>query len=90
MLTKHAARRLRQRGIRYEVIDLLLAYGRSKHDHHGAEVIYFDHRARRILERQRGLKRLSIEANLLGCYIVMGSAGQILTVGHRTRRMRME
>ncbi len=45
-LTRHARVRMQQRGIGSEVLDHLFAYGRIVHDHHGAEIVYFDRAAR--------------------------------------------
>jgi hypothetical protein len=72
-MTAHAARRLCQRGISSEALDLLLTYGTTRHDHRRGMVIYFDHNSRRIFkrgaERSKGWARY--ESKLLGCYAVM-------------------
>lgn len=40
---------MRQRGIPGDVLDCLLDFGTVRHDHQGAEVIYFEKRSRRRL-----------------------------------------
>jgi hypothetical protein len=49
VLTHHAEARMRQRGIPGDVLDCLLDFGTVRHDHQGAEVIYFEKRSRRRL-----------------------------------------
>lgn len=82
-LTQHARVRMQQRGIGPEVIEDLLDYGRVVHDHRGAEIVFFDHAARRRLAREQGDEAIK----RLGTYAVLGSNGQVYTVGHRTRRL---
>lgn len=47
----HAAARMQQRGIREDVVDLLLRYGREEHDHRGGTIVYFDKVARARMAR---------------------------------------
>ena len=47
----HAAARMQQRGIREDLVDLLLRYGREEHDHRGGTIIYFDKVARARMAR---------------------------------------
>lgn len=86
-LTQHARVRMQQRGIGPEVIEDLLDYGRVVHDHRGAEIVYFDHAARRRLAREQGEEAIRRLGKRLATYAVLGSNGQVYTVGHRTRRI---
>jgi len=89
-MTHHAQARTQQRGIPHFAIESLLDFGREAHDHRGAQVLFFDHHARKQLKREIGpdsFKR--IEAHL-GAYAVIGSDGAIVTVGHRTRRINRD
>lgn len=85
-LTEHAAIRMRQRGIDGEALECLLAYGSTVHDHRGAEIVLFDKRAWRRLERDadRALLKRASESRRL--YAVRSSDGELVTVGHRYRR----
>lgn len=84
-LTTHARTRMRQRGIRAEDLDWILDYGREAFDHRGHVVLYFDKAARRRLARAAaGRKDL---ARLARCYAVLSPRGEVVTVGHRYRRM---
>ena len=83
----HARVRMQQRGIPPAVLDCLLEFGRVTHDHHGAQIIYFDKAARRKIGRAgipRG--RVDIEKHL-NAYAVVACDGTVKTVGHRYRRI---
>ncbi len=89
-LTHHAATRIQQRGVDRQAFECLLAYGSSVHDHRGAEILLFDKRAWKRLERsvdEQTLRRVS-ESRAL--YAVRSSDGSLLTVGHRFKRIRRD
>ena len=86
-LSRHAQTRLQQRGIPFQVVGTLLDFGRIRHDHHGATVMYFDHRARRELRRTYGETGYRSLERHLDAYAVVAGDGVVMTVGHRTRRM---
>ena len=81
---------MQQRGIGAEVLEDLLAYGCAVHDHHGAEIVFFDHAARRRLAREQGAETLPRLGKRLAAYAVIGSDGEVRTVGHRIRRIRRQ
>lgn len=83
--TKHAQARMQQRAIPPAVIEALLDFGQEEHDHHGGCILYFDKAARRRLERER-LDR--VLERCLDAYAVVAESGEIITVGHRDRRIR--
>jgi len=87
MLTAHAQRRLQQRAIPPIVIDLLLNYGELKYDHQGAGIYFFDNKwkghVRNIL-RQNGLTQID---HCLDAYLVANNQGNVVTVGHLSRRI---
>lgn len=87
MLTHHAQARLQQRGIPPKVLDSLLDFGHEAHDHHGSRIVYFDHRARRQLRRQVGTESYKRIEPHLDAYAVVADTGEVITVGHRTRRI---
>jgi hypothetical protein len=86
-ITNHAQTRLQQRGIPPLVIENLLDFGRQMHDHRGGTVLYFDHRARRYLQRQLPRENFRRIESHLDAYAVVASDGSIVTVGHRTHRI---
>lgn len=84
-LTRHAQARMQQRAIRAEALERLLEFGREAFDHRGGVLIYFDKIARRRLSRAApGAKDLE---RLARCYAVLSPAGEVITVGHRVRRI---
>jgi hypothetical protein len=86
-LSNHARARLQQRAIPLPVLDYLLNFGKKVHDHHGAEILFFDHRARTQIRRAMSEQDFKhIEAKL-DTYAVIGSNGVVLTVGHRTKKI---
>lgn len=87
-LTPHASARLQQRGIPRWVLDLLLDHGRARHDHHGAELISFPKPVRRRLRRVLPRERFAAIERHFDVYAVVAGDGALLTVGHRTKRMR--
>ena len=69
-----------------EALDCLLAYGSSLYDHRGGEIVLFDKRAWRRLERADDRALLKRASENRGLYAVRSSDGQLVTVGHRYRR----
>lgn len=86
-ITDHARARLQQRGIPLPVLDCLLNFGKKVHDHHGAEILFFDHQARNQIRRTYGEHDFKRLESKLDTYAVIGSDGAVLTVGHRTKRI---
>lgn len=86
-MTSHAEVRLRQRGIRTDVLDCLLAYGRREHDHADCEILYFDTRAIERVQRQEGPQLAHLVSDHRDVYAVVDSDGCIVTAGHRFRRI---
>lgn len=83
-LTEHARARMQQRGIRAEALEALLDHGREAYDHHGGVVLYLDKPARRKLARTR---RAAEVGRIAGLYAVIAGNGQVVTVGHRYKRI---
>ena len=86
-LTQHAEVRMGQRSISPLIVDWLLDYGATKHDKHGAEVMYFDKISRRKLTKAVGKPVVGQLAKQLSAYIVVGD-NCVITVGHRTKRFK--
>ena len=86
-MTHHAQTRLQQRGIPESVLENLLDYGNEAHDHRGSLILYFDRRARAQLREACGRNSYKRIESHLDAYAVLGDSGEIITVGHRTRRI---
>lgn len=86
-MTHHARARLRQRGIGLDVLDCLLRYGREQHDHRGATIVVFDRKALEAMRRVEAPGVAQAAQNSRRIYAVVGSDGQVLTAGHRVKRV---
>ena len=89
MLTQHAQARCKQRGIRSEVVDVLLDYGRRKR-RHGAEICYLDQSAVTSVMNSSfdmGCKAYARIADRLHTYLVLSNDGRVVTVAKRFRRI---
>jgi hypothetical protein len=86
-LTHHAQARLQQRGIPSDVIESLLDFGHEIHDHRGSLICYFDRQARARLRAAWGQSVYKRIEPHLDAYAVIGDNGDVITVGHRTRRI---
>ena len=86
-MSHHARTRLQQRGIPEAILENLMDFGREIYDHRGSRIVYFDRRAREELRLACGSETYKrIEARL-DAYAVIAPSGDIVTVGHRTRRI---
>ena len=85
-MTGHARTRMQQRGIRAAALEALLDYGTVEHVDRGCEFVYFDKAARVRLfqELPTAAKQAS---RLTRAYAILGSDGDVITVGHRYRRL---
>jgi len=84
-ITQHALARMQQRGIRPTDVECLLRFGRREHDHRGGRILYVDKHARRRISAflgDRSAERLN------DVYAVMANDGVVVTVGHRTQRIK--
>lgn len=87
-LTKHATSRQQQRGIPPLIMEWLTSFGTTCHDHHGAEILYFDKSSRKALAKSVGEEVVSRLSGLLDAYAVVSGSGTIITVGHRFKRVK--
>jgi hypothetical protein len=88
--TKHGEIRLRQRGIPPPVVEWLVSYGSSRFDHHRGLVFYFDSQSRAVLRSAVDRAALARYSEHLDCYVVVSTNGEVITVGHRTRRLKLD
>jgi hypothetical protein len=78
---------MQQRGIRPEMVEVLLDFGRVRYLRQGGrEVVFFDKKAKTRLARVDPVGAREAE-KLTRTYAIMGSNGVVITVGHRYRRL---
>ena len=87
MLTRHAEARCQQRGIRPEVVDVLMTYGRRR-TRHGAEVCFMDRRARDRAQADLGSDDYRRIADRLDAYLVVSGEGEVITAAKRRKRLK--
>lgn len=89
-MTRHAAIRTQQRGIPPWFLALLLAYGRSRHDGHGAVIKSVDRAARQRLQMLLSRTDYAAAERYFDVYAVVAADDQaIVTAAHRTRRRHL-
>lgn len=82
MYTKHAEKRVNQRGISYEICDLLLSYGDEKFDGRGGVIQYFSEKSISLLISDRGVQFCKKNIKKFKAYLVKSAHdGSIITVG---------
>ena len=86
-VSAHARARMQQRGISDTVLERLIEFGEARHDHRGAEILYFGHAARRRLAQRLDRNAWKAIERHLRAYAVIAGTGEIITVGHRSRRI---
>lgn len=86
-ITHHANVRMQQRGIDASVVDYLLSFGEERLTNKGASIVYFDKETKKKLFAQLDKnERVRLE-HQVNAYLILGTDGNIVTVGHRTRRL---
>jgi hypothetical protein len=86
-MTNHALERSQQRCIPPLIIHWLCQYGSRKRSSNGTILCYFDRKSMRLIASDVGhivIRRLS---GLMNAYLVI-AGDQILTVGHRYKRIK--
>ena len=87
-MTRHAQARAQQRAIPAEILDLLLSFG-TEMRHRGADVLCFDRASRWRLQSSVDAPTLRrLDGRRLDVYAVLGDGGRVITVAHRTRRLK--
>ena len=81
-LSKHARKRMQQRGIPRRIVDWLVAYGSINHQGPKTEMFFFDNASRGWLERDKGKEAVQKYSKCMRAYLVC-TEGTIVTVGHR-------
>ena len=85
--TIHAAARLQQRALPPLVLDWLQTYGHEHHDGRGGVILHCNKPARRRLERAVGREPVRRMKDWLNAYAVLTIDGQLITAGHRFKRI---
>lgn len=87
MYTQHAEKRCQQRGIKQDVVDTLLSYGRCGR-HLGADIYYMDGQSRRDAKLAMGERGWRKIVDKMNAYLVVSDEGTIITAAKRTQRLK--
>ena len=88
-LSQHAQCRMQQRAIPPCLIDWLFQFGAEAHDHHGAQIRYFDRASKRRLAEAVPAQQLArFDQKLKNAYLVEATDGTVITMGYRDKRVR--
>lgn len=87
-LSSHAASRVQQRALPPLVLDWLHQFGHEHYDGRGGVILHFNKPARRRLERAVGCEPVRRMKDWLNAYVVITTDGDIITAGHRFKRLR--
>ncbi len=85
-LTKHASKRIQQRGIPLEIVQLVEEFG-QRVCQSGGEQIYLDQGARSNIYKEVGRKKYAQIEKHLNTYLIVCN-GVVVTVGHICKRIR--
>ncbi len=86
-ITQHAAIRMQQRGIREKTLDCLLKFGSRTHSDRGCFIMFFDKQARKRLQKIADSNLYKYLQSQLDAYAIVTAQGEVLTVGHRFKRI---
>lgn len=86
-VSTHASLRAQQRGIPPLIIHWLEEFGEQTHDHNGAVILHFTKKSRRRLETAVGREVTRRVSEWLDSYAVLSLNGNLITVGHRFKRI---
>jgi Domain of unknown function (DUF4258) len=84
-ISAHARRRMQQRGISPQALELLLDLGHAAQAPGGRQVVFVERAERKELGRRA--KRIRGRDRLKRLYAITDEAGAVITVGHRYRRL---
>ena len=87
LITQHAAIRMQQRGIKEQTLDCLFRFGSKIHDSRGCVIVFFDKQSRKRLKEAPNLELLRPMESQMDAYAVVSMRGEVLTVGHRIKRI---
>jgi len=86
-MSAHAIARLQQRTLPPLAIDWLHRFCHEHHDGRGGVILHFNKLARRRLERAVGCEPVRRMKDWLNAYAVLTTDGQLITAGHRFKRI---
>lgn len=87
--TVHAAHRAKQRSLPPVVVEWLMTFGEERHVGSGLTRYAFSHRSWRRLEAHLGSVGLADKDKVKSAYVIVAEDSSIVTIGHRTGRLKI-
>jgi hypothetical protein len=87
-MSKHADIRMQQRSIPKIVREWLSDFGEESYDKRGCVILYFSKKSRKLMEKTFGKQFVQQNKKYLTVYEVIGSSGNLVTMGWRTQPLR--
>ena len=88
-VTQHARARMQQRAISTDLLEKLLDFGEIRFNGNGTEIVSFPKRAvKKLKDALSHREFVSLEKHLK-IYAILTTDHDLVTVGHRTRHLRM-
>lgn len=85
-LTRHAQKRLQQRGIPESLVDVLIDFGHTSKTSKGCEIVFLTQRDKRQIAGS--LPKHNSCTRVGNTYLVLDPSGNVITAGHRYRRIK--
>ena len=83
-ISSHARIRMNQRGLPIQALETLLEYGRFEYDHHGGKVVTLNKAGKAMLSRVLPASLIDHWADM---YAVLDMQNEVITIGHRSKRI---
>ena len=88
-VTEHAKIRMQQRAISAEMLDKLLEFGEIRFNGNGTEIVTFPKRIVKKLKTELPHREFVSLEKHLKMYAVLTTDDELVTVGYRTRHLKM-
>lgn len=86
-ITQHAIIRMQQRGIKESTLYCLLKFGSKKRCNRGCFMMFFDKHARNRLQKLVDSNLYIFLQSQFDAYAIVSTSGEVLTVGHRFKKI---
>ena len=87
ILSRHAESRSQQRAINPKILEILVAFGGCRR-RRGADVFFMTKDSHRRLKNKIGEEKYKRLKGKLGVYAIISDDSTVITVAHRTKRLK--
>lgn len=87
VITQHAVIRMQQRGIKEKTLNCLIKFGSKIRRDRGCFMMFFDKQARNRLQKLVDSNLYIFLLSQIDAYAIVSASGEVLTVGHRFKKI---